>query len=125
MSTESGKERIAVPVFQGVLSSHFGHSDVFKLYDIENGSIVKEEEMTPPPHAPGVIPKWLHEVGATIILTGGIGQAAINIFDQHGICVCSGAPVMSPDELVKGYITNEISFTGGTCKHDHSHDCSH
>lgn len=117
------KERIAVPVDGGVLSGHFGHAEIFTIYDIENGKIINKEDHTPPPHEPGVIPKWLNEVKATKILTGGIGQAAINFFTGFGIDVLSGAPEMSPDDLIERYLKNEVTFSGATCNHNHGdHD---
>jgi Mrp family chromosome partitioning ATPase/predicted Fe-Mo cluster-binding NifX family protein len=122
-----GKEKIAIPVDDGVVSEHFGHAGIFAVYHTENGAVVKKEELVPPPHEPGVIPKWLNTVGATIIITGGIGQSAINMFNGFGINVLSGAPAMKADDLIDGYLKNEITFKGGTCSHDHPHgsSCGH
>lgn len=119
------RERVAIPVDGGILSGHFGHAEIFAIYNIENGKIVNKEELTPPPHEPGVIPKWLNDVKATKILTGGIGQAAINFFTGFGIDVFSGAPEISPDDLIAGYLKNEIKFSGATCNHDHGDHGDH
>lgn len=53
---------IAVPMVQGQLSMHFGHCQYFRLFEVdENKNIVKFEDQTPPPHEPGIYPKWLSE----------------------------------------------------------------
>ncbi|MDA3823616.1 MAG: ATPase, partial [Bacteroidales bacterium] len=60
---------IAVPVNEnGILDAHFGHCKFFILMKTENGGIISEEKLTPPPHEPGVLPKWLAEKGATDII---------------------------------------------------------
>ena len=126
-NSHSENEIIAIPVDNGVLSAHFGHAQIFVVYRIESGVIIKREELTPPPHEPGVIPKWLYDVGATKIITGGIGQSAINFFNGFGITVLSGAPEINPDNLISGYLKNEISFSGDICSHTHTggEECSH
>ena len=51
--------------------------------------------LTPPPHEPGVIPRWLHEQGATTIIAGGMGMRAQQIFAENNITVVTGAAVAS------------------------------
>ena len=64
---------IAVPVSNGILCAHFGHCDQFALIQTENGKIKGKTLSTPPPHEPGVIPRWLSEKGAQVIIAGGMG----------------------------------------------------
>ena len=66
--------RIAVPTAQGTLCPHFGHCEQFALVDVDNGKIVKTEYQTPPPHEPGVLPAWLHELGAALPAGHELGQ---------------------------------------------------
>ncbi len=54
---EDDKMRIAMPIAQGQLCMHFGHSEEFAFFDVEDGEIKGKQMLTPPPHAPGVIPK--------------------------------------------------------------------
>ena len=72
--------RIAVPTANGKLCMHFGHCQQFVLVDVEGEEITKVEAATPPPHAPGVLPKWLHEQGANVIIASGMGMRAQNLF---------------------------------------------
>ncbi|MFW5775576.1 MAG: NifB/NifX family molybdenum-iron cluster-binding protein, partial [Chitinivibrionales bacterium] len=68
--------RIAIPVAQGKLCMHFGHCQVFSLITVEKDQIVATEELVPPPHEPGILPRWLKEQNADIIIAGGMGGRA-------------------------------------------------
>ena len=110
--------KIAIPVDEnGILDGHFGHCKYFALLDVEETTITNEERVTPPPHEPGVLPKWLAEKGVTDVLAGGMGQKAIQIFNYNNVNVFVGAPKLSATELVKGYIENTIEFTANYCDH--------
>ncbi|MBC8489043.1 MAG: chromosome partitioning protein ParA, partial [Bacteroidetes bacterium] len=55
--------KIAIPLTGGKLSAHFGHCEQFGIYEVDDENIITSELVTPPPHEPGVFPKWLHELG--------------------------------------------------------------
>lgn len=111
-------KKIAVPVNEnGMLDAHFGHCKFFILMQTENGKIISEEKLTPPPHEPGVLPKWLAEKGATDILAGGMGQKAIQIFNQNGVNVFVGAPQLNAKELAEGFLNESLSFNANYCDH--------
>lgn len=112
------EKRIAIPVDEnGILDGHFGHCKFFALIDIAEGKITAEEKVTPPPHEPGVLPKWLAEKGATDVLAGGMGHKAIQIFNYNDINVFVGAPKLTAKELALGFTKNEIEFTANYCDH--------
>nr|WP_321356962.1 NifB/NifX family molybdenum-iron cluster-binding protein [uncultured Draconibacterium sp.] len=111
-------KKIAVPVDEsGILDGHFGHCKYFALLDVEETTIVNEERATPPPHEPGVLPKWLAEKGVTDVLAGGMGHKAIQIFNYNNVNVFVGAPQLSATELVQGYLQETIEFTANYCDH--------
>nr|WP_319570610.1 NifB/NifX family molybdenum-iron cluster-binding protein [uncultured Draconibacterium sp.] len=111
-------KKIAVPVDEnGILDGHFGHCKYFALLDVEDTTIVNEERLTPPPHEPGVLPKWLAEKGVTDVLAGGMGHKAIQIFNYNNVNVFVGAPQLSAGELVQGYLNETIEFTANYCDH--------
>ncbi|WP_372650673.1 NifB/NifX family molybdenum-iron cluster-binding protein [Draconibacterium sp.] len=111
-------KKIAVPVDEsGILDGHFGHCKYFALLDVEDTTIVNEERVTPPPHEPGVLPKWLAEKGVTDVLAGGMGHKAIQIFNYNNVNVFVGAPQLSAGELVQGYLNETIEFTANYCDH--------
>ena len=109
---------IAVPVDNnGILDAHFGHCKFFVLHKTENGEIISEEKLVPPPHEPGVLPKWLAEKGATDIIAGGMGQSAINIFNANKVNVFVGAPKQIAKELVEGFLKDELQLNSNYCDH--------
>ncbi|HRZ84144.1 MAG TPA: NifB/NifX family molybdenum-iron cluster-binding protein, partial [Candidatus Hydrogenedentes bacterium] len=83
--------RIAIPLADGRLALHFGHCEQFALMDVdpETGKILSRENVTPPPHEPGLLPRWLGEKKVNVILAGGMGQRALMLFDAQGIEVSS------------------------------------
>ena len=109
---------IAVPVDNnGNLDGHFGHCKFFALFQTNGENISGEEMVTPPPHEPGVLPKWLAEKGVTDVLAGGMGNRAIQIFNQNKVNVFVGAPKMNAGELVNGFLDNTITFNANYCDH--------
>lgn len=111
-------QTIAIPVNdQGILDAHFGHCKFFILLHIQDKEIVSQEKVTPPPHEPGVLPRWLAEQGATDVIAGGMGQRAIQIFNQQGVNVFVGAPQRSAVELAEGFLKETISFAANYCDH--------
>ena len=109
--------RIAIPTFDGKLCMHFGHCQHFTLVDVEDEEIKNVEATTPPPHAPGVLPAWLHEQGATIIIASGMGMRAQKLFTQNDIEVFVGAPILEPEELVKQYLSGKLELGSNICDH--------
>ena len=109
--------KVAVPTLNGELCMHFGHCQQFILIDIEDEKIKNVESATPPPHAPGVLPAWLHEQGANVIIASGMGMRAQNLFRQNGIEVVVGAPVSSPEEIVKQYVSGTLEAGDNVCDH--------
>jgi len=107
----------AVPTAEGKLCSHFGHCDQFALIETESGEIKGKTMHTPPPHEPGVLPKWLHEMGAHIIIAGGMGSRAQGLFNENGIKVITGAPVDTPESLVRQYLSDSLVTGSNVCDH--------
>ncbi len=109
--------KIAIPVAEGKLTAHFGHAAQFALVHLKDGQVKDKEILTPPPHEPGVLPKWLGELGVDVIIAGGMGQKALSLFEQNGIQVCTGAPSLSPEELVDQFLSNTLQAGENVCDH--------
>lgn len=111
-------KKIAVPVdANGILDGHFGHCKFFEIITVTENKIVSQEKVVPPPHEPGVLPKWLAEIGATDILAGGMGQKAIQIFNYNNVNVFVGAPQLPAVEIAEGFLNNTIEFNANYCDH--------
>ena len=111
--------KIAIPLADGRLCMHFGHCEQFALVEVddENKTILATDYRTPPAHEPGVLPRWLHEQGANVIIAGGMGQRAQNLLTQNGIQVIVGAPTEKPQTLVSAYLSETLEAGQNACDH--------
>lgn len=111
--------RIAVPIANGALASHFGHCEQFALLDVEadGKTIGRKQLLTPPPHEPGTFPKWLHQQGATIIIAGGMGSRAQSLFVQNDIQVVVGAVAGNVDNIVREFLDGALKTSANICDH--------
>ena len=111
--------RIAIPLTEGKLSQHFGHCEQFAIIDVDSDSksIKSQELVNPPAHEPGVLPKWLAELNVEMIIAGGMGQRAQQLFAQNNIDVAVGAPEDEPQELVLQYLAGRLQCGQNICDH--------
>ena len=111
--------KIAIPLHEGKLCQHFGHCDVFAVIDADTNSkkTTNRKDLTPPLHEPGVLPKWLHEMGVNVIIAGGMGQRAQQLFNQNQIEVVVGAPVDTPENIVSAYLNKTLQSGENICDH--------
>ena len=111
--------RIAIPLANGKLTMHFGHCERFALVDVDQTEekILKREDIDAPPHEPGLLPPWLAERGANMIIAGGMGQRAQGLFAQQGIKVVVGAPADTPECLVGDYLAGTLQVGENVCDH--------
>ena len=111
--------RIAIPLAGGKLAMHFGHCERFALVDvdIEKKQIVSREDVTPPPHEPGLLPRWLAERGANLIIAGGMGQRAQALFAESGIEVRVGARSETPERIAGDYLSGSLQTGENACDH--------
>ena len=119
-SKEQCMVKIAVASEGNQVTGHFGHCQNFNLYESVDGVIVKEESVPNPGHKPGFLPKFLHDLGVNVIISGGMGQAAVDIFNEHGIEVVVGA-TGDAKKAAEGFLKGELKSTGSICQdHDHA-----
>lgn len=119
LKDDNGRIRIAIPVADGRLAQHFGHCQQFALVDVdtETGTIIGTSMETPPPHEPGVIPKWVADQKVQLVLAGGMGAKAQTMFTDAGVRVVTGCPAENPDELVNKYMSGTLSTGANACDH--------
>jgi predicted Fe-Mo cluster-binding NifX family protein len=117
--------KIAVPITGGVLAEHFGHCQQFAILEVdpEQKSILKTEAVTPPAHQPGVFPQWLGSLGVNIVIAGGMGMRAIQLFQSQGIQVISGAPPQEPETVVNSYLQQQLTTDANPCDHEPGQPC--
>ncbi len=109
--------RIAIPTYDGKLAQHFGHCEAFVVVDVEDGEVTASDQVTPPTHAPGVLPRWLAEQGCSVIIAGGMGRRAQDLFTTNGITVVYGAPELPAEDLVRQYLAGTLQTSDNLCDH--------
>ncbi len=116
--------RIALPIENGMLCSHFGHAPQFGFVDVNDGNIERSWLDNPPPHEPGSLPTWLKQQQVTHIICGGIGARAVELLNQAGIQVIAGVSAGDPSRAVEEFLAGNLKgATGPTCSgHEHGED---
>lgn len=111
--------KFAVPLSGGVLSAHFGHCEQFALIDVDEKSkkIVSNNVVASPGHQPGFLPEWLAGQGVNVVIAGGMGSRAQDLFNQSGIRVITGAPGISPEKIVSDYLSGTLATGDNVCDH--------
>lgn len=111
--------KIAIPLANGRLSTHFGHCEEFAMVevDVEEKKILDTEILTSPPHTPGALPAFLSEKGADVIIAGGMGQRAQQLFAQNNITVAIGAAMDTPEQIVSDYLGGSLQTGENICDH--------
>lgn len=115
--------KIVVAAMGKEVAGHFGHCENFIFFDTEENKIVSEESVPNPGHRPGFLPNFLADKNAEVIISGGMGGGAVDIFNERGVEVIVGA---SGDarEAVEAYLKGELVSTGSIChEHQHANEC--
>lgn len=115
----SGAVKIAIASDGTNVTEHFGHCAGFVVMTIENQTTTDRAFVENPGHKPGFLPNFLHDRGIQVIIAGGMGSGAVEIFKEKGIEVITGASG-SVDTVVEQYRSGQLKSTGSVC-HDHQH----
>lgn len=111
--------KYAVPVVSGTMSPHFGHCEQFAFFDVDEQKkeITRREFIASPEHQPGLLPVWLAQQGASVVIAGGMGPRAIDLLEQHGINVVLGAMENDPEQAVISYLRGSLTTGENVCDH--------
>ena len=115
--------KIAIASEGKKVSGHFGHCEGFTMYNIEGDKVVNSEFVPNPGHKPGFLPMFLKEKDVDIIISGGMGGSAQQLFRNNNIEVIVGAEG-DCDNIIVSYLKGEIKSTGSICiEHSHEGSC--
>jgi len=120
--------KYAVPLSGGAVAAHFGHCEQFAIVDADEAQrkILSKELVVPPPHEPGLLPKWLGEKGVNVILAGGMGTRAKDLFMAQNITVVTGVMENDAEKAVLDYINDSLITGADACTHiEGDHTCQH
>lgn len=102
------------------IGSHFGKSELFSVYTVNETETLAVNHLTPPEHAPGVIPNFLAEHDVDVVITSNMGNRAIKMFETAGIDVILGAKGRI-DVNLNEYLAGFLSSKGSVCNHHNDH----
>ena len=104
----------------GQISQHFGRCPYYLIVDVEGLEIEKTESVDNPyynSHAPGMVPQFINEQGVNVMIAGGMGPRAIDMFTSLGIEAVSGA-TGNVGNVLQAYLKGEITGVED-CRHDY------
>lgn len=119
--------KIATTYENGNIFQHFGRTEYFKVYEVEDGAIVSSEVIGSDGIGHGALAGLLANHDIQVLICGGLGGGALNALTNAGIEVCAGASG-NADEAVAAYLRGELVDTGANCDHHHhgeGHECGH
>jgi predicted Fe-Mo cluster-binding NifX family protein len=116
---EEEKMKIAVACEEENVTEHFGHCSSFLIVEVSDGTIMHEESVPNPGHKPGFLPNFLADKGVNVIISGGMGGGAVDIFNERNVEVVVGASG-NARTAVESYLKGELKSTGSIC-HEHQH----
>ncbi len=118
--------KIAVTYEDGNIFQHFGRTEFFKVYEVEDNKVVRSEVVGSNGVGHGALAGLLADRDIKVLICGGLGGGALNALNNAGIEVCAGASG-SADEAVRAYLAGELVDSGANCDHHHGegHECGH
>ena len=117
--------KIAVACLGDQVAEHFGHCEGFAIYETIDDVIIAKGMTPNPGHKPGFLPNFLADMGVELIIAGGMGGGAVEIFKERNVRVITGA---KGDCLnaVNAYCAGRLQSSGDVChEHQHSHEDGH
>lgn len=115
--------KIAIANNENMCTEHFGHCEGFKIYELENDKIISEGFIKNPGHKPGFLPVFLKEKGVNIVISGGMGQMAQEIFKEKNIQVIVGVEGDNT-MIINQYIDGKLKSDNSICdKHENEGNC--
>ena len=117
--------KIAVTYDNGNIFQHFGRTEAFKVYDVEDGKVVSSEVIGSNGIGHGALAGLLADQNVDVLICGGIGGGAQAALEEAGVELCAGAEG-DADQAVEAYLRGELVSSGANCDHHHheeGHSC--
>lgn len=110
---------VAIPVANNKLCVHFGHCEQFIFFEVDDvrKKVISEKVLVPPPHEPGIMPLWLSEQKANLVIVGGIGQRAQELLKNFNITVICGITIAEPRQIIANFLQNTLKIEQNICDH--------
>jgi predicted Fe-Mo cluster-binding NifX family protein len=106
--------KIAIPTDGKEVASHFGRCPSFTIVEVEDDEVKSREVIENPGHQPGYIPEFLKGIGVDTIIAGGMGQRALELFDNNDIGYILGAEG-NIEDVISSFIKGELKSSKSPC----------
>ena len=119
------RERIAVATDGVQVAQHFGRCRSYTVVDTNEGQVARREVIANPGHQPGFLPRFLSEKGVNLVIAGGMGPRAQNLFAEQGIRTVVGV-TGAVEEAVNRQLSGDLTEGESLCAHgegSHEHQC--
>lgn len=111
---------ICIAAEGGEVCPHFGHCEEFALYQAEGGEVRLMKRVPNPGHSPGLLPPLLKEWGVTHVISGGMGNRAVALFQSMGIQVVTGAQG-GLEDVARALVAGTLTTEPNVCDHSRGH----
>jgi predicted Fe-Mo cluster-binding NifX family protein len=112
--------KIAIAKDGNRVSEHFGHCEGYAIFDVEDSIIFRQDDLANPGHEPGRLPAFLAEHGVDLVIAGGMGPRAVELFERNGIGVLLGIGG-HVEYVAQDYIAGRLSQGVSSCHHGSEH----
>lgn len=118
--------KIAISTDNNDVSAHFGRCRHYTIFEVDGKEVIGETVIDTPGHQPGTLPPFLKEKGVNVVIAGGMGPRAQNLFRQMNIEPIIGVSG-KVDEAIRDYLEDNLISGESTCNQGdaHHHDCHH
>ena len=117
--------KIAVTYDNGNVFQHFGKTEFFKVYEVEDNKVVSSDVIGSNGVGHGALAGLLADQAVDVLICGGIGGGAQAALEEAGVELCAGAEG-DTDQAVEAYLRGELISSGANCDHHHheeGHSC--
>ncbi len=109
--------KYSISTDNGNVSEHFGRCSEYTIIEVESGKLVSKQIVQNPGHQPGFLPKFLKEKGVNLVVAGGMGPKAIDLFHEENIDVILGV-TGKVENVIKDIIEGKLKGGETLCVHD-------
>ena len=113
--------KIAVTYDNGNIFRHFGRTEFFKVYEIEDNKVVSSEVIGSNGIGHSALAGLLADQSVDVLICGGIGEGAQRALSDAGVRLMAGAEG-DADQALEAYLKGELVSTGSNCDHHHHED---
>lgn len=118
--------KVAISTDNNQVSAHFGRCQQYTIFEVHGNEVTGKTVVNTPGHQPGMLPPFLSQKGVNVVIAGGMGPKAQNLFMQMNIEPIIGVSG-EVDEVIHDFLQDKLETGESTCDQgqDHHHDYKH